>query len=221
MLHDNKEFPNLVTADIIVTVIDAAAVRSGPQCLSYWLNVREWVWADDGYRPASVTLGQIHRHVHFFLKMHKKLRISYRNNTVNYCMCELCLPSSHCPGRFCMPSKDSFLLLNNRCNDLQHLLADESHRDKTYMCSICGLSCTENAQQNAAAMPRRLHLSFWTGMIQGQNSKHWGQRKQKEMQKGSSQTNQETRESISYTRGAKKNMPTETPPRRRKSASSF
>lgn len=51
-------FPNLVTADIVVTLVHTAAIRSSPQRLGYWLDVWQRARTYDWYRPASVALAQ-------------------------------------------------------------------------------------------------------------------------------------------------------------------
>lgn len=52
---------HLVAADIIVALIDAAAIRPNLQGLSHWLNVWMRIGAYHTYRPACVTLTHIER----------------------------------------------------------------------------------------------------------------------------------------------------------------
>lgn len=101
----------LVAADVVVTSVDAAAVRSRPQSLRHRLDVRVGVCTDDRHGPARVTLA--HKQNDDFLLKTQRLCIKLWTF----------IPVWPCPGIFCMQNMDSLSPRDSPGSDQRHLSA--------------------------------------------------------------------------------------------------
>lgn len=109
-----KAKSHLVAADVIITLVDAAAVGPTFQGLGHWFNVWVRVGTYHVDRPACVTLTHTHTHT-------ARIERSPRQKKTTESM--VFSPLSLVAGIFCVPSKGNQLLLSTPGSYQPHLLA--------------------------------------------------------------------------------------------------